>query len=483
MLFSTLSLFACAAMAQSADVNVNISEPVFDYTAVNAGETTSGKISVSVNGSDSDAPYTISGSLNLNAGGDVFTDNWDGSSVIDKTANAVTLNVNSGTIQTRIYGQCTAGTNVYGNVLFNINGGVLGKGTQQSADCNIISGLGEYVDEQGVKNPTVVIYGNSTVNIGTSDTSAAQPTIYGYITTQGGAIVKGNTYLNIMGGHITHESNTYSNVYGGPNYKGTVEGSVYVNISGGTIDRNVHGGGIADENAGKILGSTNITISGGTILGDIYGAYSGAGGSANGTNITLIGDGSNIRIDGVISGGNRGTDDCSLLGTKTLYIGNSQQAFTSAEGQSFKIQDLDLVRVSRDSSVAFSNDFSIDKLVVELGEGSSDSLAQLSISEGAQFNTLTLVSLSDFSSSDLNTVDLTNVFGDNTSLVLASMQDNGTNLTLIDSNNQQWSTTDLTFGDDGSVSFNLGSQIPEPSTYALIFGALALAFCAYRKRG
>ena len=461
-------------------MNVNISEPVFDYTVVNAGETTSGKISVSVNGSDSDTPYTISGSLNLNAGGDVFTDNWDGSSVIDKGANAVTLNVNSGSIQTRIFGQRTAGTNVYGNVLFNINGGVLGKGTQQSADCNIISGLGEYVDEQGVKNPTVVIYGNNTVNIGTSDTSAAQPTIYGYITTQGGAIVKGNTCLNIMGGHITYESNTYSNVYGGPNYKGVVEGSVYVNISGGTIDRNVHGGGIADESAGKILGSSNITISGGTILGSVYGGYSGAGGSANGTNITLIGDGNNIRIDGVISGGNRGTDDCSLLGTKTLYIGNSQQAFTAAEGQAFEIQDLDVVRVSRGSSVAFSNDFSIDKLLVELGEG--DSSAQLSISEGAQFNTLTLLSLSDFSFDESNSVNLTNVFGDNTGLVLASMQDNGTNLTVIDSNNREWSTTDITFGDDGSVSFYMGGQIPEPSACAAVFGALALALCAYRRR-
>ena len=286
------------------------------------------------------------------------------SKLADKTADAVTLNVNSGTIQTRITGQTSAGTNVYGNVVFNINGGVLGKGTQWTGDCNVIGGLGEY----NSTNPSVVIYGNNTLNIGSSSPDAAQPTIYGYITTQQGAIVKGNTYLNIMGGHITYESNTYSNVYGGPNYGGTVEGNVYVNISGGIIDRNVHGGGIIGAATGKILGSTNIVVSGGTILGDIYGGYSGEGGSANGTNITLIGDGNNITIGGVISGGNRGTDDCSLLGTKTLRIGTDGQGFVAADSQAFSIRDIDVVRITKGSKVAFSNDFSIDKLIVELNE-------------------------------------------------------------------------------------------------------------------
>ena len=438
-------LLSAVANAQADDLTVNISEPTFDYTAVKAGETVAGKLTVNVNGSESDSPYTISGSLNLNAGGDVFTDNWNGGEVIDKTADAVTLNVNSGTIQTRITGQTSAGTNVYGNVVFNINGGVLGKGTQWTGDCNVIGGLGEY----NSTNPSVVIYGNNTLNIGSSSPDAAQPTIYGYITTQQGAIVKGNTYLNIMGGHITYESNTYSNVYGGPNYGGTVEGNVYVNISGGIIDRNVHGGGIIGAATGKILGSTNIVVSGGTILGDIYGGYSGEGGSANGTNITLIGDGNNITIGGVISGGNRGTDDCSLLGTKTLRIGTDGQGFVAADSQAFSIRDIDVVRITKDSKVAFSNDFSIDKLIVELNETAllADGLQpQLSITQDAKFNTLTLISSSDFSQDESNQLNLNSVFGDNTSVVMASMQNNGTNLTVVDSYNQEWTTKDLNYG-------------------------------------
>lgn len=55
----------------------------------------------------------------------------------------------------------------------NINGGVLGKGTQTTADCNILGGLGQYA----VTDPMVVIYGDNTLNIGSNDSGASQPTI------------------------------------------------------------------------------------------------------------------------------------------------------------------------------------------------------------------------------------------------------------------------------------------------------------------
>ena len=147
-----------------------------------------------MNGSESDSPYTVAGTLNVNAGGDVFADNWNGSAIIDSNADAITVNVNSGTIQTAILGQQTKGTKIYGNVVQNINGGTLGYGTQTTADCNIIRGFGTY----GATDNPVVIYGNNTLNIGSKDSNSAQPTIYGYITSQQGAIVKGNTYINIL---------------------------------------------------------------------------------------------------------------------------------------------------------------------------------------------------------------------------------------------------------------------------------------------
>ena len=92
------------------------------------------------------------------------------------------------------------------------------------------------------------------------------------------------------------------------------------------------------------------------------------------------------------------------------------------------------------------------------------------------------MSSTDFSSDESNTLDLNSVFGDNASYVLASMQEHNTNLTVVDSSNQEWTTKNLNYGDDGTVSFNLGSQVPEPSVYAAVFGALALAFALSRKR-
>jgi hypothetical protein len=253
-----LALFVSATLAQSADTIVNITSPVKDYNVVPAGTTTSGKIVVNVNGSESDSPYTVAGTLNVNAGGDVFTDNWNGSAIIDSSADAITVNVNSGSIQTAILGQKTKGTKIYGNVVQNINGGTLGYGTQTTADCNIIRGFGTY----GATDNPVVIYGNNTLNIGSKDSNATQPTIYGYITSQQGAIVKGNTYINIMGGAITKYTGTYTNVFAGPSYKGVIEGSVYVNMSGGRVDSHIHGGGVAGANAGKIV-KTAATICGG----------------------------------------------------------------------------------------------------------------------------------------------------------------------------------------------------------------------------
>ncbi len=173
-----------------------------------------------------------------------------------------------------------------------------------------------------------------------------------------------------------------------------------------------------------------------------------------------------------------------MLGTKTLYIGTDSESFNAADGQSFAIEALDVVRVSKDSNVAFSNDFSIGKLVVEIGDVSSiaDGAAQVSITEGAVFDTLTLISAGDFSTEESNYMDLNSVFGDNTSVVLASMEDRNANLTVVDSADREWTTKDLSFGEDGSISFNLGAQVPEPSVYAPVFGFLALGFALSRRR-
>lgn len=66
--------------------------------------------------------------------------------------------------------------------------------------------------------------------------------------------------------------------------------------------------------------------------------------------------------------------------------------------------------------------------------------------------------------------------------MLSSLQDEaGASLTVKDSSGQEWSLASKDFSDN-TLSFVVGSQVPEPATYAAIFGTLALAFAAYRRR-
>ena len=87
----------------------------------------------------------------------------------------------------------------------------------------------------------------------------------------------------------------------------------------------------------------------------------------------------------------------------------------------------------------------------------------------------------DFVEGESASVDLNSIFGDSTTVVLSALND-GKKFSVSDSHSE-WNLDSVTFGDDGNVSFVVGSQVvPEPATYAAIFGALALAFAAYRRR-
>ena len=84
----------------------------------------------------------------------------------------------------------------------------------------------------------------------------------------------------------------------------------------------------------------------------------------------------------------------------------------------------------------------------------------------------------DLSSGSDENLNLAYIFGENAGVVAAALE-SGKEFTVIDANGNEYEAEfDET---DGSV-IHIGEQIPEPSTYAAIFGALALAFAAYRRR-
>lgn len=94
------------------------------------------------------------------------------------------------------------------------------------------------------------------------------------------------------------------------------------------------------------------------------------------------------------------------------------------------------------------------------------------------FEKLQISFLEDFSSgSDVN-LNLADIFGENAGVVAAALE-SGKEFTVIDANGNEY---EAEFDETGGSVIHIGGQIPEPSTYAAIFGALALAFAAYRRR-
>ena len=83
----------------------------------------------------------------------------------------------------------------------------------------------------------------------------------------------------------------------------------------------------------------------------------------------------------------------------------------------------------------------------------------------------------DLSSGSEESLDLADIFGESEDIVAAALG-SGKEFTVIDANGNEY---EAKFDETGG-SVHIGGQIPEPSTYAAIFGALTLAFAAYRRR-
>ena len=96
------------------------------------------------------------------------------------------------------------------------------------------------------------------------------------------------------------------------------------------------------------------------------------------------------------------------------------------------------------------------------------------------FDKLTIAFSEDFTSGESSSFDLNAVFGDSTSVVLAALQKEGVEFTVSDSKTE-WTLASATFGEDGNVSFVVGTAVPEPAEYAAILGAIAIAFALKRK--
>ena len=170
--------------------------------------------------------------------------------------------------------------------------------------------------------------------------------------------------------------------------------------------------------------------------------------------ISVSGSGSSIEVYNVVSKNEISVDSgakikADKVSASDIFVGSDSSL---AATTSMKVENL--LSVASDSTVS-AKDISFEKLIVNFAE--------------------------DFVEGDSASVNLNSIFGSSTTVVLTALKD-GKEFSVSDSHSE-WNLDSVTFGSDGNVSFVVGSQVvPEPSTYAAIFGALALAFAAYRRR-
>ena len=170
--------------------------------------------------------------------------------------------------------------------------------------------------------------------------------------------------------------------------------------------------------------------------------------------ISASGSGSSIEVYNVVSKNEISVDSgakikADKVSASDIFVGSDSSL---AATTSMKVENL--LSVASDSTVS-AKDISFEKLIVNFAE--------------------------DFVEGEFASVDLNSIFGSSTTVVLAALN-SGKEFSVSDSHSE-WNLDSVTFGSDGNVSFVVGSQVvPEPATYAAIFGALALAVVAYRRR-
>lgn len=419
----------------------------------------------------------------------------------------VNVTLKNGTVSDMFVGGSREGGNVDGNIKIDMTGGAINTylvgGNYQSQDSLIKGNIDISITGGSVSHG---VRGGSMGSAGTIMETDGNVTIYvggdAYIGKSGGeAISSAGSYATVKDVTITVADNAVvdSTIYGGggrtltdsnrnnasdlsydeikysaENVKiniegGTVNGDIYggalkysgvksseINVSAGTVNGNLYGAG-GEDGSGKFTlleDSAKINLSGGEIKGNVYGSGSNSTALVKGDVSIIVSN--DVQIDGTIYGTANGS---VVAGTKNLSI-------ESFKGSALKADSFDNVNISSDSIVDISL-ANISKLSIENG-------AKVSLASESEFEKL-LIRFDDEIFALDDTVDISEIFGDSASVVLSEIE-NGSSFTILDAN-QNLFTVGL-----AGATLSITSEIPEPSTYAAILGALALAFAAYRRK-
>ena len=187
--------------------------------------------------------------------------------------------------------------------------------------------------------------------------------------------------------------------------------------------------------------------------------------------VTVIGTELNVSR---ISGGGEGQilNDAEMGkgtvgGISVLAFGNADESFIGTV--SAQIDEFDRMEIlNTNSDVTFTNTFEVETLSVQAG-------TSVTLADGTLVERLNIVFDSDFVEGDSISYDLGEIFGDSLTVVASAIETEG-DFTVTNASGDEFFAQYI----DGSAI--VGGMVPEPSTYAAIFGALALAFAAYRRR-
>lgn len=274
-------------------------------------------------------------------------------------------------------------------------------------------------------------------------------------------------YKKFTGDLTADVSNCYiKQIY--PNFNSDVfTGNVYINIhEGAEIEK------ISTPYVDSHIGTTNLYMDGGKVGNATF---------TDESTITLVGN----------------TAEATSIGATKIYIGTDSQAYSGTVSSSVVGDEVYISKnsVLTTNSISYSRDGS--KLYVD-DNASVIFTGGMSYTRGQEWNVSSSANISvidnktvklDFDSNftlnillaedfDATSLNLSDIFED--TITFSGTMDE-TNFSLLDHNGNKLEGFELTTDETGSYIIN-NIVVPEPATYAAIFGALALAFAAYRRR-
>lgn len=426
--------------------------------------------------------------------------------------------INGGTFSARhgIYGGSSWGGVVKGDTYVEFNGRTMSTGSVAGGSYNSQSKIEGSTSVKITGGTLKSVYGNSASSVGGNininiDNAKISSSIYGASSSAVGGDVNmnisnseaysitGASYKNV-GGKLTMNLdgvNVSSNVTGASNAQ--IDGEIDVKITGGTvIGKDLT---LASSSSTKLeISSINAIIDSSTVNGNINGFTHSSTYSQNpGSTVenllitvkdsTVAGDitltNSNVLDSaGVIFAGNSVVNNGKVIATSNVVntsgdirsegkigkesfvsFGDGNDTFSGTYAG--EIEGVKSIKVSANSNVSFEKAFDASTLYV-------DSTSKVSLAEGTSVDNLNVSFAKAIETGANFEFDLAQIFGDDLTIVQSAIENDGFTIT---------SESGKFFADyeNGHIIVK-DLAVPEPSTYAAIFGAIALAFVVYRKR-